>query len=182
MRTARNCRAVIALGASAQLRAVRVCYTATNCYKLLNLADLAATNAKSPYRGFSVCSIACSGSGSSRSKPTGHPPPAGHAPKWCANRYRERVHTITPGKSRMLGFNEHGMRIGETHQRAKLSDHEVDLLRELHEEYPRGHARHMGYRQLAVKFDISIGHCRDICLYRYRAQTIATTRKEKGKA
>ena len=50
-----------------------------------------------------------------------------------------------------------------------LSDHEVGLMRELHEEHPRGHPEHYGYRRLQEKFGCSRSMVRNICLYRKRA-------------
>lgn len=66
-------------------------------------------------------------------------------------------------KVREVGVNARGMRIGEWHPSAVLSDAEVDLLRELHDEG-------WGYQRLAYKFGISKAAARDICLARHRAQ------------
>lgn len=63
------------------------------------------------------------------------------------------------------GINSRGYRVGEGHQRAVLSDHEIDLVRHLHEEDG------LGYRKLAVIFEMSKSAIREICLYRVRAQT-----------
>ena len=46
----------------------------------------------------------------------------------------------------MVGVSEKGARVGETHPRAKLSDADVDLIRELHE-------AGLSYRQIVLKFD-----------------------------
>jgi len=51
---------------------------------------------------------------------------------------------------------------------ARLTDHEVELLRVLHEEHPRGHPKHMGYLALALKFGISKASAQLICRYRRR--------------
>lgn len=53
---------------------------------------------------------------------------------------------------------------GNTH----LTDHEVELMRIMHEEYPRSHKRHLGYHKLSAIFGTSYPHTRNICLYRKR--------------
>lgn len=50
-------------------------------------------------------------------------------------------------KTREVQVNEQGRRIGETHPRAKFTDHEIDLIRELAEEG-------MTYREICAKFEI----------------------------
>lgn len=54
-----------------------------------------------------------------------------------------------------VGVSESGYRCGETHHRAKLSDHDIDLIRDLHEEG-------LGYRRIAAKFEISPSAVRHI--------------------
>jgi len=51
---------------------------------------------------------------------------------------------------------------GERHHKATLTDHEIDLIRELREEYG------FGYRRLAKKFEVSRETIRSICAYRTR--------------
>lgn len=51
-----------------------------------------------------------------------------------------------------------------------LSDHDVELMRVMHEEHPRGHAEHIGYRKLAAIFGCSPSMARHICLYRKRVK------------
>lgn len=65
---------------------------------------------------------------------------------------------------KMVGISEFGSRVGETHHRAKLTDHDVDLIRELRE------AHGLTYQALADKFDCSKSTIRDICRYRRRWQ------------
>ncbi len=67
-------------------------------------------------------------------------------------------------------MNEAGRRIGEDHHMAQLSDHEVELMRELYEEYPVGHPNHVGYRKLSAMFDCTKTLARKICNYLLRAQ------------
>ena len=49
---------------------------------------------------------------------------------------------------KIVAVNEHGRRIGESHPRAKLTDHEVDLIRELAEQG-------LTHEQIARKFELS---------------------------
>lgn len=63
-----------------------------------------------------------------------------------------------------VAVNEAGRRIGETHPKATLTDHDVDLIRELHEEHGAT------YRDLADKFSVSVWSVRAICRYRVRVQ------------
>ena len=67
-------------------------------------------------------------------------------------------------KKRRLMHNELGRRIGESHPRAVLTDHEVDLMFELRDE---------GYsiRWLARKFEVSTGCVWKIVTGRRRGQT-----------
>lgn len=67
---------------------------------------------------------------------------------------------------RTIAINSRGYRVGEGHQRAILSDHEIDLVRELHEA-----PHNLGYKRLSIIFEMSKSAIRDICLYRIRAQT-----------
>jgi DNA-binding XRE family transcriptional regulator len=53
---------------------------------------------------------------------------------------------------------------GEHHHRAKLTNHDVDLIRELREEHG------MTYRELAEKFEVSMWTIRDITKYWTRVQ------------
>lgn len=64
---------------------------------------------------------------------------------------------------RLVQVNECGQRIGETHPRAKLSDHEVQLLLEL-----RAEGYSLGW--LAEKFEISKSHVGRICRGEHRGQ------------
>lgn len=57
---------------------------------------------------------------------------------------------------------------GEAHPKAMLSDHEIELMRQLHEEYPVGHPKHLGYRRLAKVFDVAKTTVRHICNYEAR--------------
>jgi hypothetical protein len=76
---------------------------------------------------------------------------------------------MTSRKKLLLAkFNERGRRIGETAPGAVLSDHDVELMRIMHEEFPRGHPQHMGHRRLAQVFGVSRTTASNICHYRKR--------------
>lgn len=65
----------------------------------------------------------------------------------------------------VVAINEKGRRIGDSHQRARISNHDVDLMRELREEHG------LSYKELAEKFDVSESLVKQICNYRIRSQT-----------
>ena len=67
---------------------------------------------------------------------------------------------------RLVAVNEIGLRIGEDHPRAKLTDAEVELVRRLYE-------GGMRYSELAEKFECSKWSIGRICRYERRAQTVA---------
>jgi len=53
------------------------------------------------------------------------------------------------------------MNYGEKHHRAKLSDEDVYLVRQLNNEG-------IGYKRIAKKFECGVSTIRDICTYRTR--------------
>ncbi len=57
--------------------------------------------------------------------------------------------------------NHRGYRVGEGHQRAKLSDAQVRAMRKLHEQG-------LGYRKLSREFGCGESTARDICTFRTR--------------
>ena len=66
-----------------------------------------------------------------------------------------------------IPVNEAGLRIGEDHPNAKLTNADVERIRDLHENDG------MTYKALAEKFEVS-WHCIGrICRYERRAQTLA---------
>lgn len=65
-----------------------------------------------------------------------------------------------------VAVNERGLRIGEDHPGAELTDAEVETIRSLHTEG-------MSYRQLAEKFEQSKGAIAKICRYERRGQFVA---------
>lgn len=76
---------------------------------------------------------------------------------------------VVPTTSRkvFVALDEDGNRIGETHQNAKLSDAQVDQIRDLHEKDG------LSYGQLAERFTVSKVTIQCICNYSRRASTIA---------
>jgi len=60
---------------------------------------------------------------------------------------------INPGK---------GWPTGERHHRARLSNHDVELMRQLHEDHG------LTVYQIAQKFEVPYSTARDICKYRTR--------------
>lgn len=71
----------------------------------------------------------------------------------------------------LIAVNEKGLRVGQYHQRAKLTDKEVEQIRWLYE--------HEGYRygQLAEMFDIPKETVGRICRYERRNQPVARFRE-----
>lgn len=65
---------------------------------------------------------------------------------------------------RLVGVNDRGLRVGQDHQRAKLSDAAVESIRRLAEDG-------MPHREIAVKFEVSVRTIDYICSYGRRAQT-----------
>ena len=51
----------------------------------------------------------------------------------------------------------------------RLTDHEVELMRTMHEEFPAGHPKHVGYRKLAAIFNTPRPTVQTYCNYRRRA-------------
>ena len=67
--------------------------------------------------------------------------------------------------SKMIAVNELGRRIGEDHQHARLTNEQVDRIRDLHELHG------LKYSQLAEMFQVSKSMIAGVCQYRRRAQT-----------
>lgn len=78
-----------------------------------------------------------------------------------------------PAKKRMVGVNEAGLRVGETHPGAVLTDHEVGLLLELR-------AEGYSYSWLAVTFEVSKSCVAKIVRGENRAQIPAAYRGARG--
>lgn len=65
------------------------------------------------------------------------------------------------------GVSEHGNPLGEAHHQAKLTDKDVELIRDIYEEGMTS------YRTLARVFGVSKSQIRNICQYLKRADTPA---------
>lgn len=72
------------------------------------------------------------------------------------------VYAIFCKLSSLMQKTASNRRCGQAHPRAVLTDHEVDLMRMLHE------IEGWGYKRLAKKFEVPKRTVRDICNYRYR--------------
>lgn len=77
----------------------------------------------------------------------------------------------------MVHYNERGNRIGESNPRAKLTNHEVDLLREMHEERNADGTHRYSLGRLALRFKVPKSTVQDICSGRRRAQTPARVKE-----
>jgi hypothetical protein len=81
-------------------------------------------------------------------------------------------------KTKVVVVNERGRRIGESHPRAKLTDHEIDLIRELVEELVAGGMKVMeAYRVAAEKFEIHARTAQQIALCMQRAELPARAKR-----
>ena len=76
-------------------------------------------------------------------------------------------------KKRMLAVNDRGQRIGESHPRAVLTDHEVGLLQDLRDE---GYS----YSRLAKMFEVSKGAVAKILTGQRRCHTPAGSKRARG--
>lgn len=65
---------------------------------------------------------------------------------------------------KIVGINARGFLVGESHHNAKLSDAQVDQIRDLRED------KLLSYDRLARLFQAPRRTIRDICNYRRRAQ------------
>lgn len=63
-----------------------------------------------------------------------------------------------------IAVNDRGQPVGEDHPGTRLTDHEVELIRELH-------AQGMSYNRLAEKFDAAKSTIQAICQFKRRAAT-----------
>ena len=64
-----------------------------------------------------------------------------------------------------VALNEYGRRIGQSHPRSKLTDEQVDRIRDLNEDHD------LSYTQLAEMFQVPKTTIASICQYARRAQT-----------
>jgi DNA invertase Pin-like site-specific DNA recombinase len=71
---------------------------------------------------------------------------------------------------RMIGLNANGLRVGEDHHGAKLTNRDVELIRQL-----RGEG--MSYSKLAAKFELSRSTVWGICNYLKRSQVAVSWKR-----
>ncbi len=64
-----------------------------------------------------------------------------------------------------VAVNDRGLRIGESHHNARLTDAEVEMIRELHGEG-------LSYKTLAMKFEVSKSLVAAICRFERRGQMV----------
>lgn len=67
---------------------------------------------------------------------------------------------------KLIAVNEQGLRIGEDHPNAGITNQEVEAVRQLHEDGMR-------YEDIAAKFELSKWAVGRICRYERRGQTVA---------
>lgn len=73
---------------------------------------------------------------------------------------------------KIVALNDAGLRIGQYHQSAKLSNDDVALIRQLYESG-------MNYKDIAEKFEVSWHTVGRICRYERRVQTARRFKKIK---
>lgn len=78
------------------------------------------------------------------------------------------THARKSAKGKLVACNELGDRIGEGHHNARLTDAQVEEIRDRFEAWPIGHADHEGYLSLSRAFEVSKRTIRDIVEYRRR--------------
>ena len=72
---------------------------------------------------------------------------------------------------RLVAINDRGMRVGESHHNAHLTDKEVDQIRDLNE-YAAWH-----YSAIARAYGVSKSCVAEICRYEKRNQTVFDWKK-----
>ncbi len=78
-------------------------------------------------------------------------------------------------QKKIVQIGEYGRRVNESHGRAKLTDHEIDLVRQLKEEG-------MPAREIAEKMEISKRYVYKLANFERRACIVAEWRRLRGKA
>lgn len=96
------------------------------------------------------------------------------------DRTLRRAKITIPVKSRYVALNESGtQRIGEDHPRAKITDAQVESMRDEYEAGLEGTGPRIGYRLLAKKYEVSKRTVRDIVHYLKRNQWADRWKKVK---
>lgn len=73
-------------------------------------------------------------------------------------------------KSKLVQIGEYGKRVGETHGRAKFTDHEIELIRQLKE-------NGMSAVDIAAKMECSKRYVYKLANYERRASVVAEWRR-----
>ncbi len=76
-------------------------------------------------------------------------------------------------KPALIQIGEYGKRVGESHGRAKLTDHEIDLVRQLKEQG-------MPATEIAEKMEISKRYVYKLANYERRASVLTEFRRVRG--
>lgn len=76
-------------------------------------------------------------------------------------------------KDKLIGVNDEGRRVGESHHRAKLTDEDIELIRQLRELLNPDGSHQWSYGSIAKCFETSKGVIHDICSMRRRNQFVA---------
>jgi len=76
-------------------------------------------------------------------------------------------------KEIIIGVNDEGRRVGEHHHRAKFTDEEIELIRQLRELVNSDGSQQWSYGAIAKCFNTSKGVIHDICSMRRRNQFVA---------
>lgn len=75
---------------------------------------------------------------------------------------------------RVFGVNDKGLRVGEDHQNAILTNDEVELIRDLR-------AQGLKYDTIAEKFEVSKSTIAMICRYERRAESATQFKTQDGR-
>jgi DNA invertase Pin-like site-specific DNA recombinase len=70
-----------------------------------------------------------------------------------------------------VATNDRGIRVGETHHRAKLTDNEVEQIRDLYE------FGGMTYSEIAKNYGVTKSEIAQICRYERRVQSVSKWKK-----
>jgi hypothetical protein len=76
---------------------------------------------------------------------------------------------------KLVGVGDHGVPVGEDHPHAKLTDREVNKIRDLHEHYG------FSYNEIAAMFNVPKPTIAAICTYRRRATSAVDWRPARDK-
>jgi hypothetical protein len=95
------------------------------------------------------------------------------ADRWARNlsHLTRELARLQPRPSTLVALNDQGRRVGETHPRAKLTNHDIDLMFELREQHG------LSVAEIAAKFEISRRHAGRILSSQSRNHTVSNWRR-----